>query len=99
MSNPRTPRRSAEQWQALIEQWQQSGQSAKAFCREHDLGYASFCQWRKRLASANEPTRSSGQGAQEPAFVDLASLASSGAGGWDIVLSLGDGVELRLSRR
>jgi len=49
MSNSRAPRRSAEQWQALVKQWQQSGQSAKDFCREHDLGYASFCQWRKRL--------------------------------------------------
>jgi transposase-like protein len=98
MSSSRAPRRSAEQWQALVEQWQQSGQSAKDFCREHGLGYASFCQWRKRLAGA-EAASGAGERSQEPAFVDLASLASSGGGGWDIVLSLGDGLELRLSRR
>lgn len=98
MSNTRTPRRSAEQWQALVEQWQQSGQSAKDFCRERQLGYASFCQWRKRLAGP-QAASSAGDHSEEPAFVDLASLASSSAGGWDIVLSLGDGVELRLSQR
>lgn len=98
MSNTRAPRRSAERWQALVAQWQQSGQSAKDFCRDHDLGYASFCQWRKRLAGA-EAGSGAGERSEEPAFVDLASLASSRGGGWDIVLSLGDGVELRLSQR
>lgn len=41
--------RSPEQWRAHIRQWQQSGLSALSFCKQNDLGYASFCQWRKRL--------------------------------------------------
>lgn len=43
-------RRSATQWQALVEEQERSALSAPQFCKEKDLGYASFCQWRKRLS-------------------------------------------------
>ncbi|MFU8765653.1 MAG: IS66 family insertion sequence element accessory protein TnpA [Haliea sp.] len=93
MSKEYTPRRTAQQWQALVEAWQQSGQSATRFCREQDIGYASFCQWRKRLLTDEVPQ---GSRTEEPAFIDLASLGASARGGWHIVLSLGQGVELTL---
>lgn len=97
MSNTYTPRRSPEQWQALIDQWQQSGQSAKQFCKEQALGYASFCQWKKRLAQSDENATAEAS-SPEPSFIDLASLGASQPGGWHIVLSLGGGVELTLSQ-
>ena len=93
----RTHRRASE-WQVLFNQWQASGLSAPAFCEQHSIGYASFCQWRQRLRSANgvaEPT------APTSHFIDLGSLAAGQAAlgqGWNIVLSLGNGVELRLSQ-
>ena len=97
MSNSRAPRRSAAQWQALVEQWQQSGQSARQFCREQELGYASFCQWRRRLTQDGDPA--SEPGTQEASFIDLSSLGpSASSGGWHIVLRLGGGVELTLSQ-
>ena len=46
-------RRTPEQWQALIQQWQDSELSAPQFCQQHDIGYASFCNWRKRLSDRN----------------------------------------------
>jgi len=95
MTKTYTPRRSTEQWQALVEHWQRSGQSAKQFCREQSLGYASFCQWRKRLTKADEPETGSGS---EPGFIDLSSIGPSSSGNWHIVLSLGNGVELKLSQ-
>lgn len=96
MSQTNTRRRSPEQWQALVEQWQLSGQSARRFCQEQALGYASFCQWRKRLESAPVSESSSPQAS----FIDLTSLGpSTGDRGWHIVLSLGNGVELTLSQR
>lgn len=95
MTKPYTPRRSAEQWQALVEQWQHSGQSAKQFCREQSLGYASFCQWRKRLAKTGETETGPGS---DPAFIDLSSIGPSSSGNWHIVLSLGGGIELKLSQ-
>jgi len=42
--------RSASQWQALVEEQESSALSALQICKEKDLGYASFCQWRKRLS-------------------------------------------------
>lgn len=98
MSNTYTPRRSTEQWQSLVDQWQQSGQSAKQFCKEQALGYASFCQWKKRLTQSDEKTTTAEASSPEPSFIDLASLGASQSGGWHIVLSLGGGVELTLSQ-
>jgi putative transposase len=96
MNKTRTIRRTPTQWQTLVEQWQQSGQSARRFCEEQSLGYASFCQWRKRLVRESLPAAPQQDSATS--FIDLASLASASNGGWTIVLSLGNGVELKLSQ-
>lgn len=91
---PKT-RRAPEQWQQLVEAWQHSNQSAKQFCTSRDIGYASFCQWRRRLTAQDaKPIPEPGT---NPEFIDLSAL-SPGAGAWRIVLSLGNGVELRLSQ-
>lgn len=92
------PHRSASEWQTLISQWQTSGLSAPAFCEQQSIGYASFCQWRQRLRSADVVAES----AIPPAtFIDLGALSAGNTAsgqGWHIVLSLGNGVELRLSQ-
>ena len=98
MRKHRTP----EQWQALVDQQRASGLSAPQFCKQEKIGYASFCNWRKRLS---DPSTDESSGPGEAGFLDLSSLmgnspsSGSGAGsGWNIVLSLGNGVELRLSQ-
>lgn len=94
MKSPsRAERRSADQWREIVKQFKKSGLSAVRFCQEQDLGYASFCQWRRRLAEDNPVTELKG----EPAFVDVSALTAGGVGAWQIVLSLGGGVELRVS--
>lgn len=97
MTKTYTPRRSAEQWQSLVDQWQLSGQSIKQFCTEQALGYASFCQWKKRLSRTESKTEANQPRAANPSFIDLGSLGSPQTG-WHIVLSLGGGVELTLSQ-
>lgn len=97
MSNSISRRRSRQQWQVLVDQWQQSDQSAKQFCDEQLLGYASFCQWRKRL-SQTETAKPAARQAPDTSFLDLTSLGTGSAGRWNIVLSLGNGVELTLSQ-
>lgn len=84
--------RSAAQWQHFIGLWQASGQSAAQFCKAHDLGYVSFCKWRQRLVSDELQT--------SPAqFIDLSTLTQPAtATRWNIVLCLGNGVELKLSQ-
>ena len=90
--------RTPEQWQTLIEQQAKSGLSVSKFCQQQGLAYSSFCKWRKRLSEqpAQTPVDS------EPTnFLDLSSLVaspSSSRPGWNIVLSLGQGIELRLSQ-
>ncbi|CAO1659229.1 MULTISPECIES: hypothetical protein [Gammaproteobacteria] len=94
MSKRRTP----DQWQGLIDQQRHSGLSALQFCKQQGIGYASFRSWRKRLCES--PVSDSTETEQSD-FLDLSALmgASPSCGpGWTIVLSLGNGVELRLSQ-
>ena len=94
MRKQRTP----EQWQALIDQQRDRGLSASQFCKQENIGYASFCNWRKRLS---KPVADDSAGSGEASFLDLSSLmgtSPSSGPGWHIVLSLGNGVELRLSQ-
>ena len=37
------------QWQAIIEQWQASGLSAKTFCQQQQVMYHNFLYWRRKL--------------------------------------------------
>ena len=37
--------RTRQEKQKLIEQWQQSGKTKKAFCYEHQINYATFISW------------------------------------------------------
>ena len=37
------------QWQAIIEQWQASGLSAKTFCQQQQVTYHNFLYWRRKL--------------------------------------------------
>jgi len=92
-------RRTPEQWQQLVEQWRDSGLSATRFCNINEVGYASFCNWRKRLTETAPHTVPTATSA--PAFIDISTLQSPDSTpdtGWNIVLSLGNGVELRLSQ-
>lgn len=93
--------RTATDWQALISQWESSTLSAPTFCEQHGIGYASFCQWRKRL-KATADTAVPTDATAIATFIDLGALAASSptnlGQSWHIVLSLGNGVELRLSQ-
>lgn len=44
-------RRTQEQMQQVILQWQRSGQSKKAFCKEHNITSQTFHYWYKRIRS------------------------------------------------
>ena len=67
MRKHRTP----EQWQALVDQQRVSGLSAPQFCKQEKIGYASFCNWRKRLS---DPSTDESSGPGEADFLDLSSL-------------------------
>ena len=43
-------RRSAAQWQALLEAYERSGLSQRTFCQQQGLALSSFVRWRRQLA-------------------------------------------------
>jgi hypothetical protein len=88
-TEPRPPRnrRSREQWRQLIDEQQASELSQAAFCQARGIALSSFGYWKRRLA---RPTA--------PDWLELPVDLSGSANGWEIKLSLGDGVVLRLKR-
>jgi hypothetical protein len=96
--NKMRPRKTREQWSELIEQQQQSELTILEFCHKHDVGFASFGKWRKRLCSNSAQTAHSGKKA---AFTPL-SVKSSPAraietqGTATITLSMGSGMTLTI---
>jgi len=82
-------RRTQAQWQSLIEAQAKSGRSAKRFCEDNTVAYASFCGWRRRL-------NQQAAGSMSP-LIDLTALMSqSRSGSWHIELDLGSGIKLNL---
>lgn len=107
MSSTRRPRRSATQWKRLVSQQAASGLAAPAFCDRHDLSYASFIQWRRRLRQCELPAEAEPTGAPEESltvqsmpFIELTapSELASGTDRWLIELDLGGGVQLRIAQ-
>lgn len=87
--------RSREQWLQIIDDFQTSQLSIAAFCRQQQVSEGSFHRWRKLL-------RDSGALETEPLFVDITppteQPASALTPAWDIELTLGDGMVLRVRK-
>ena len=107
MSSTRRPRRSAAQWRHLVSQQAASGLSASTFCDRHDLSYASFIQWRRRLRQCElpaeaEPTAAAEEplAVQSMPFIELTAPSElcSSADRWLIELDLGGGIQLRIAQ-
>ena len=58
----------AQFWRQVIGQWQASGQSVSAFCREHGLSEGGFYAWRKRFVGQE----------QGPTFVPVRVIPDTG---------------------
>ena len=84
-------RRSRKQWQQLIDEQEKSDQTQVAFCQTHGVAASSFQYWKRKLRRA-EPDIA-------PEWVELPVDLSGSTSGWDIELSLGEGLVLRLRRR
>ena len=94
-------RRSAAQWQDLVERFERAGQSRGRFCTAHGLALSTFDLWRRKLRT----TPAADKGHPEALFVELtnpaqrqASTPSAGTQAWEVELELGAGVVLRIRR-
>jgi len=91
---PKYTRRSAQQWKTLVDEQKTSGLTATAYCQQQGLGYASFCQWRKRLDSASAEAVES-----LPAFIAVEPAPEpSSDPHWVVQLQLGSGAVLRIGK-
>jgi hypothetical protein len=90
-------RRTARQWQELLERQTASGQSIEAFCRSESITTASFYRWRKQLSQTQGAEQlDRGETSAPPPFLDLGALGECAGEGWELELLLGGGVVLRL---
>jgi hypothetical protein len=88
-------------WRRLLDQWQRSGLSGRAFCLRHGLSEPSFYAWRREIkrrererfvaARRSQPQRRAAKGiAPSGAFVEIAADTSrSSAASIDLVLAGG----------
>ena len=92
--------RSRQEWCQVVEKQEQSGLSARAFCRREAIGLSSFYQWRQRLADGGESSLKT----HVESFIDMGRIegsmatALSEARSLVVTLDLGGGTKLTLQR-
>jgi len=85
----------ANQRDALLDAFEQSGQSAMAFCRQHGLKYPTFATWVQKRRRGSEPAH--------PRFaevtVDLPSTSEPPAAPEPMRITLADGTRIDIACR
>ena len=85
--------RSKEQWQTLVHQYETSGLTQQAFCKQHGIAVSGLNKWRKRFSNSVQAD-----------FVDIThQLSEAGSQSdaqpdrrWQVELQLGQGLVLRI---
>ena len=89
-----TPTERAQVWQQHITDWEVSGVSGSAYCKQQALVYHQFVYWRRKL----DPTEDCPKQEQEQATTGLARVVSApgaGIGGADcLTVALPGGVSI-----
>jgi len=89
----RSKRRSAAQWQAIFSEQAASGLSVKAFCAEREIGYSTFSNWKARLEHLPQSAD------RQPGFIELSAPEVLPSTHWDVEVTLGTDIVLRVARR
>lgn len=85
---------SADYWQKQITNWKRSGLTQSHFCQQNGLAISTFHKWQKKLRQDSNPELQ----LPEP-FIELPTGTfnhSEPEKQWEIELSLGNGVTLRM---
>ena len=93
----RYARRSEVQWRELMVDLEQSGLSHAAFCRSRGVAPSSLGNWLRKLRGEARSDRAS-RNAPAAGFIELRPSAAADVAplAWDVELTLGDGIALRL---
>lgn len=76
-------------WQQTLSDWQASGLSGAAYCKQQTLVYHRFVYWRQKLTSNSDSKAGSPSG-----FALVAPVADDGTTGAGLTVSLPDGVSV-----
>jgi hypothetical protein len=79
-------RRSPEEWRSVINRFETSGLSTRAFCRQEEVTLSSLMRWRRKLVSADAESR----------FVDVTPPVARTTPGWAIEVELPNGCVVRI---
>jgi putative transposase len=95
-------RRGAEAWRALVEKFEQSGLTARAFCTQEGISASTFNWWRCRFSGGGsvQPMARRSDSVVAGEFVDLGRLSvpASQAERLELRLDLGGGLIVQLVR-
>lgn len=77
--------KSKSQWKEKLLEWQASGKSARAWCREHKIPVTTFYGWRKRIKKIPDSQNQTipkpfSQSLESPAFIELKNKKPSDSG-------------------
>ncbi len=78
-------------WRAVVSEWKQNGQTARAFCRDRKLNVHTLYGWHRELRRRDGESNSSGKNNQRHRFVQVHVTGPS----W-LELSLGGDLVLRV---
>lgn len=96
-------RRSARDWEHLVEAYQRSGEHRRAFCARHGVSVNTLSWWQWRLRQTGAGARRSNATKRAPLFVEVEPAdgvdePAPAPTSWDVELDLGAGMTLRLRR-
>ena len=78
-------------WTIRLKEWRATGQSQKAYCEAHDLGYHQFSYWRRKLEGGG---RQRGKATvSNSGFVPVTKSGDSSMGG--LTISLPNGIQIK----
>ncbi len=96
---PHRQRRSADQWKALIAEYEQSDETMESFCKRRELAVSTFSRWRGfiRASEQHTPERSAFKQVVTTAPpIDDQAPAATRLTTSQIVLNIGDQITLSI---
>ena len=86
-------RRTADQWQTIIDQYPQSNLTVTEYCQQTNVSLSCFYQWRTKLYQNDNPISTPPQND----WLAITNHSPELEKQWDIELSLPNGVVLRMN--
>ncbi len=85
LTNGKYQRRTAAEWQEILDRFRRSGKTPRQFCKQESIGEASLHRWRQKLETESKTE-----------FVEVAQPTDTLPAFWSVEIELPDGRMLRI---